>query len=382
MNKDKKLILKEIIKSLHEGASLEEAKVKFQKEFANVSSIEIAQAEQELINEGLPIEEVQRLCDVHSAIFKDSIQNEFEKPDIYVEHSILNINKENKEIEKIIQEIKKSDSVDKAAIEKLLSAVDLHYQKKEIVLFPYLEKYDITSPPKVMWGVDDEIRDALKDVLAKIDNNADQNTIKGLLDSCVARIKDMIFKEQSILLPMMIDTLEKQDWKEIFPQLQNFNKATDQKTDYKDTKEAKAEGASLDYQSDYINLPSGKFRLNELIACFNALPFDITFVDSEDKVAYFSEGKERIFPRERAVIGRSVFNCHPPKSQHIVRAIMQSFKDGSKDHEDFWIKMGDKYVLIRYFAVRDKDGAYLGTLEVTQNIAPLQSITGEKRLLS
>jgi DUF438 domain-containing protein len=382
MNKEKKQILKEIIKSLHEGASLEEAKVKFQKEFANVSSIEIAQAEQELINEGLPIEEVQRLCDVHSAIFNDSIQNEFEKPDIYVEHSILNINKENKEIEKIIQEIKKCDSVDKAAIKKLLSAVDLHYQKKEIVLFPYLEKYDITSPPKVMWGVDDEILDALKDVLAKIDNNADQNTIKGLLDSCVARIKDMIFKEQSILLPMMIDTLEKQDWKEIFPQLQNFNKATDQKTDYNDTKEAKAEGASLDYQSDYINLPSGKFRLNELIACLNALPFDITFVDSEDKVAYFSEGKERNFPRERAVIGRSVFNCHPPKSQHIVRAIMQSFKDGSKDHEDFWIKMGDKYVLIRYFAVRDQDGAYLGTLEVTQNIAPLQSITGEKRLLS
>ena len=107
----------------------------------------------------------------------------------------------------------------------------------------------------------------------------------------------MIFKEQSILLPMMMDTLEKQDWKEIFPQLQNFNKATDQKTDYNDTKEAKAEGASLDYQSDYINLPSGKFRLNELIACFNALPFDITFVDSEDKVAYSEE--KRIFPEAR-----------------------------------------------------------------------------------
>ncbi|HHW90358.1 MAG TPA: DUF438 domain-containing protein [Clostridiales bacterium] len=382
MNKEKKQILKEIIKSLHNGASLEEAKAKFQKEFANVSSIEIAQAEQELINEGLPIEEVQRLCDVHSSIFKDSIQNEFEKPDIYVEHSILNINKENKDIEKIIQEIEKANSVDKIIVEKLLSTVDLHYQKKEIVLFPYLEKYDITSPPKVMWGVDDEIRDALKDVLAKIDGNADQNTIKELLDSCVVRIKDMIFKEQSILLPMMMDTLKKQDWEEIFPQLQNFNQAPDQKTDYSDTQKAKAEGASLGFESDYINLPSGKFRLNELIASLNALPFDITFVDSEDKVAYFSEGKERIFPRERAVIGRSVFNCHPPKSQHIVKDIMQSFKDGKKDHEDFWIKMGDKYVLIRYFAVRNQDGAYLGTLEVTQNIAPLQTITGEKRLLS
>lgn len=382
MKEGKKQILKEIIKSLHDGANFEQAKARFQKEFANVSSIEIAHAEQELINEGLPIEEVQRLCDVHSSIFKDSIKNEFEKPDIYLEQSILIFNKENKEIEKIIQEIENSPTLEKSAVEHLLNDLDLHYKKKEIVLFPYLEKHDITSPPKVMWGVDDEIRDALKDVLAKLDNKTDQNALKKSLDACIVRIKDMIFKEQSILIPMMIDTLDKAEWQEIYPQLKDFNQPNDQKTDYNETDKAKNTGYSLDLDSDYINLPSGKFTLNQLIACLNVLPFDITFVDSEDKVAYFSEGSERIFPRERSVIGRSVFNCHPPKSQHIVKDIMESFKNGTKDNEDFWIKMGDKYVYIRYFAVRDQDGTYLGTLETTQDIAPLQSITGEKRLLS
>ena len=382
MKEGKKQILKEIIKSLHDGANFEQAKARFQKEFANVSSIEIAHAEQELINEGLPIEEVQRLCDVHSSIFKDSIKNEFEKPDIYLEQSILIFNKENKEIEKIIQEIENSPTLEKSAVEHLLNDLDLHYKKKEIVLFPYLEKHDITSPPKVMWGVDDEIRDALKDVLAKLDNKTDQNALKKSLDACIVRIKDMIFKEQSILIPMMIDTLDKAEWQEIYPQLKDFNQPNDQKTDYNETDKAKNTGYSLDLDSDYINLPSGKFTLNQLIACLNVLPFDITFVDSEDKVAYFSEGSERIFPRERSVIGRSVFNCHPPKSQHIVKDIMENFKNGTKDNEDFWIKMGDKYVYIRYFAVRDQDGTYLGTLETTQDIAPLQSITGEKRLLS
>ncbi|HEY8443999.1 MAG TPA: DUF438 domain-containing protein [Clostridia bacterium] len=378
MENQKKQILKEIIKSLHNGANFEQAKARFQKEFANVSSSEIAQIEQELISEGLPIEEVQRLCDVHSSLFKDSIQNDIEKPNIFIEQSIFNFNQENKEIENLIKEV---EGGQKDAVKKLLDAVDKHYQKKEIVLFPYLEKHGVTSPPKVMWGVDDEIRDALKDVLAKTENNADSNVVKDLLNDCIARIKDMIFKERNILLPMLMDALDKNEWQEILPQLINFNKPDDQKTDYNDTQRAQATGYSLD-MSDYINLPSGKFKLNELIACLNTLPFDITFVDREDKVAYFTEGKERIFARERAVIGRSVYNCHPPKSQHIVREIMESFKQGKKDFEDFWLKLGDKYVLIRYFAVRDQDGTYLGTLEITQDIAPIQKITGEKRLLS
>ena len=115
---------------------------------------------------------------------------------------------------------------------------------------------------------------------------------------------------------------------------------------------------------------------------FNTLPLDITFVDKDGLVKYFSQGKERIFPRTKAVIGREVKNCHPPASVHIVEKIVEDLKTGKKDNEDFWIKMGDKYVFIRYFAVRDEKGEFLGVMEVTQNIKPIQEISGEKRLLS
>lgn len=381
MNNEKKQALKEIIKSLHDGATLEQARARFIKEFSNVSSKEIAEAEQQLINEGLAIEEVQRLCDVHSSIFKDSIKNDMPKPDIFVEQSLLHLNQKNKVISDLADKLLRADILNLDDMNKLYEVVDLHYKKKEIVLFPYLEKHGVTSPPKVMWGVDDEIRDSLKDIMTKIKNKTDSKTAKENLDACITRIKDMVFKEQSILLPMMIDALVPDEWHQIFPQLKNFNQETPKKMDYNQTSQSGVADIPTDFDSDFITLPSGKFKLNELISMLNVLPFDITFVDHEDKVAYFSEG-ERIFPRERAVIGRSVFNCHPPKSQHIVQAIMEKFKAGTLDHEDFWIKMHGKYVLIRYYAVRDPQGKYLGTLEVSQEITSIQSIKGEKRLLS
>ncbi len=114
----------------------------------------------------------------------------------------------------------------------------------------------------------------------------------------------------------------------------------------------------------------------------NTLPVDITFVDANDKVKYFSEGTERIFPRPRTVIGREISNCHPPASVHIVENLVADLKSGKKDSEDFWIKMGTKFVYIRYFAVRDDDGQYLGTLEFTQNIKAITELEGEKRLVT
>ncbi|HEY8390992.1 MAG TPA: DUF438 domain-containing protein [Clostridia bacterium] len=378
MNNEKKQVLKEIIKSLHDGTSLEKARERFIKEFSDVSSQDIAQAEQQLINEGLAIEEVQRLCDVHSSLFKDSIKNDMPKPDIFIEQALLHLNQENKQISNLVQKLSIQNTEVSDDLKKLYEIIDLHYKKKEIVLFPYLEKHGVTSPPKVMWGVDDEIRDALKEIISKAKTD---KPIKEELDACISRIKDMVFKEQSILLPMMIDTISHDEWHQIFPQLKDFNQETDKKMDYNQTSQSGTASLPVDFETDFITLPSGKLKLNELISMLNVLPFDLTFVDREDKVAYFTEG-ERIFPRERAVIGRSVYNCHPPKSQHVVRAIMQSFKDGTSDHEDFWIKMHGKYVLIRYYAVRDTQGKYLGTLEISQEISAIQSIKGEKRLLS
>jgi len=133
---------------------------------------------------------------------------------------------------------------------------------------------------------------------------------------------------------------------------------------------------------DNIRFETGILRQEEMEAMFNTMPVDITFIDKDDVVKFFSNNQDRIFARTKAVIGRTVQNCHPPASVHIVNKMLQDFKEGRKDHEDFWIRMGDRYVYIRYFAVRGSSGEYLGTMEVSQDIKPIQQIQGEKRLMS
>ena len=122
--------------------------------------------------------------------------------------------------------------------------------------------------------------------------------------------------------------------------------------------------------------------VKQLETILNHLPVDITFIDENDVVRYFSHGKERIFARTKAVIGRTVQNCHPPQSVHVVEKLLQDFKSGVKDAEDFWIPVKDKFVYIRYFAVRDEKGTYMGTLEFTQNVADIRALEGQKRILS
>jgi len=130
-----------------------------------------------------------------------------------------------------------------------------------------------------------------------------------------------------------------------------------------------------------LRFETGTLTKDEIEAVLNTLPVDITFVDKEDTVKYFSKSEGRIFARTKSVIGRKVQKCHPQKSVHIVNKIVESFKEGKKDVAEFWIEKGNRLVHIRYFAVRNRDGKYLGTIEVTQDITNLKKIEGEKRLL-
>jgi PAS domain S-box-containing protein len=134
------------------------------------------------------------------------------------------------------------------------------------------------------------------------------------------------------------------------------------------------------FEGDEIRLPTGKLRLKELMSLLNTLPVDITFVDNEDEVRYFSDNKERIFMRTKSVLGIKVQNCHPPQSLDAVEKILRSFKEGKRDMVDFWVNLEGKFVYIRYFAVRDKEGSYLGTLEVSQDLTEIKKLEGEKRL--
>ena len=395
----RKKVLREIITDLHEGKPLAAVKARFDGVVKDLAPGELSAVEQSLIDEGLPITEVQRLCDVHSAVFRDALEK---SPDMSVTsgHPVHTFQQENRALEKLINsEIKpllselrrapadKQKAIALSITEKLnlLWDIDKHYSRKENLLFPYLEKYGITAPPQVMWGVDDEIRAQLKETkkLAAAYQSDLQGDLISKAEDALERINEMIFKEEKILLPMALETLAEDEWHQILMDSDEIGycliepdigwKPAKSSTDSVGMHTETGRGSS-------IKMNTGVLSINELELIFSHLPVDLTFVDKNDTVKFFSATKDRIFPRTRTIIGRKVENCHPPASVHIVDQLVADFKSGKKDQEDFWIRMGEKYVSIRYFAIRDEQGEYQGTLEVTQDIAELQKITGEKRI--
>lgn len=392
-NKERrKQAIKNIIAQLHEGKTVEQVKEAFNEEFENVSASEISDAEQALIDEGYLVSDIQKLCDVHASVFKGSIEDIHKETDQtkLPGHPVYILKKENRIIETIIEKkvrpfTKNMDSPVDQLMDglKQLYVIDIHYSKKENLLFPYMEKYGITAPPKVMWGVDDEIRDMIKQAQVQLKESKKlTENIKILVELAMEKTLEMIYKEEHIMLPMLLEKLTQDEWGLVARESSEIGYLYDNVPQWnppKSKNEVKQESIE---QTGIVHLPSGSFEINELVSMLNILPFDITFVDKNDKVKYFSQGSERVFARTKAIIGRDVSNCHPPASVHVVLKIVEDFKSGKKDHEDFWIRMGDKYIYIRYFAVRDEFNEYLGVLEVTQNIAPIQELKDEKRLMS
>lgn len=395
-------VLKELIMELHNGKTVEEIKPRFQELIKDISTHEITQMEQALIMEGMPVEEIQRLCDVHAAVFKGSI-SDIHKPQKQEEipgHPVHTFKLENRAVEKLIRERIRPDAErfeaddseeNQKALQKdikELREVEKHYLRKENLLFPYLEKYGITAPPKVMWGVDDEIRAAMKEAEKLLESySGDKKAVLDKINEAVSGVSEMIYKEENILFPMSVETLSEDEWLKIEEGSDEFGyclvrPAEKWKPARRDMEEkAKDEGEKPAGEDQYIRFETGLLTPEEISAMFNALPLDITFVDKTGAVKYFSQGKDRIFARPKTIIGRMVENCHPPASVHVVEKIVEDLRSGRKDSEEFWIQRGDLFVHIRYFAVRNEAGDYLGTVEFTQNIRPLQALTGEKRLL-
>lgn len=388
--------IKSMLAKLHEGASVEQVKQEFEEKLGSATASEISEAEQRLISEGMPVAEVQKLCDVHSAVFKGSIE------DIHAEealegdtpgHPAHTLKAENRALESFISDQLRPKmaavSAGSAPVSELVELVetlwqlDRHYERKEQLFFPYMEQHGITAPPQVMWGVDDEIRALIKDARALVAKGDSAAVAK--LEETLVRVEEMIFKEDNILLPMVFDAFTDEEWMSIAEgsdELGYLLIDTPPAWKHEGTSEPAASvNVSAGEEDGLITLPTGKVSVKELTLFLNALPIDITFVGADDKVRYFSESPERIFARTKAIIGREVTNCHPPDSVHVVESIVNDFKSGKKSSEEFWIPLGEMYVYIRYFAVRDADGTYMGTLEVSQNIKPIQAITGSKRIL-
>lgn len=395
-NSERKEKLKEIFMDLHNGKSEDEAKAQFDEQIGKVTIEEVSQLsnfQRTLIESGdLSRNEVPHLSSGHLSILKGNI----EEPKHPVEepgHPIHTFKLENREIEKHIQfslqphlELFVQEDSDEHIYKlledcNLLLDIDKHYVRKEHLIFPYLEKYGINGPSVNMWRIDDYIRDAIKETKQKlIHYTGDKQAVIDRMNYSIKMITEMIYKEEYILFPMSMNYLSEDEWIRIAHESDQIGYCL-----ISPVAQWKPERKELDAKTmseGYIKLETGILSLKQLELLLNHLPIDITFIDDHDVVRYFSHGKERIFPRTKAVIGRTVQNCHPPKSAHVVEELLNDFKSGKKDCEDFWIKFRDKYVYIRYFAVRDENAKYIGTLEFTQNIDPIQAITGEKRILS
>jgi len=358
------------------------------------------QVEQELINEGLPEEEVLKFCDIHTQVLDGHIDQTGAR-EIPEGHPLDTFKKENRELDKLIQTMGRSFEkvrqpeelepdtyiLQLRAFFNDLMDVEKHYLRKENLLFPYLEKYNITGPPKVMWGKHDETRELLK--VAREGLSAAGGTEAGELETVVelllkpasAAVHDMIMKEEEILFPMCMDKLSDEEWYQISQESPEIGYCL-----YDPEIEWKPEGVEPSPLArtleNSVQLPTGRLSIAELIGIFDTMPVELTLVDSQDKVKFFSHGKKPIFNRNRAVIGRDVRLCHPPKSVHVVEQVISDFKSGKEDRAVFWFEMKGMFVHIEYYALRDEFNKYLGTLEVVQDITELRKIEGEQRLLS
>ncbi len=392
--------LKELILKLHSGTSEADVKNELLLTLSQIPYGEVVEVEQELISEGLPESEVLSLCDAHSAVLEGRIDLSAMKQ-IPAGHPVDVFRKENAEIKivlKTIHEIIKQIETVDSEFEKLLLKlrelfnnlydIDKHYQRKEYLVFPFLENQGITGPPKVMWGKHDEIRDLLKgcieilqtENLSKDDFLASTELI---MNPALKGVSEMIPKEEEILFPMCLDKLSEQDWFEISKQSLEIGFCLyDPLIEWKPTWAAEQSINEIQKSGSQVQLPSGSFSAEEIMCILNTLPVDMTFVDKDDKVKYFSQGAERIFQRNRAILNRDVRHCHPPASAHIVDKIIDDFKTGRQSRAPFWINMGGKLIYIEYFALRNEKGQYLGTLEVSHNVSPYRELEGEQRILS
>ncbi len=482
--------LKSYLKRLGEGESLEAVRRNFAAEFQGVEASEIMKAEEAILAEGTPITEVQKLCDVHSALFHGATDysNKHEKSAALSQvkgHPLQTFTRENEALTKLIDRMKEllaglekessngnlqadekqADSVNQHADEKRtgtgslpeiaalllkIREVAVHYAKKGDLLYPHLNAgYGITGPSAVMWTADDEIRDELGalckalqkereaaerrateskgreaaerrvtegkgreateenavDCRGKETAEQETNGSKKMADKSpqwdakwlerlqkvLLRAEEMIYKENHILFPNCAVNFTEEDWMgiyrdakdyvdcmgvhgEVWEEAENWlqKEKEAKKTVFKGAKdsldsEGEEDRADSNFSDGVIHMPGGHMTIRQLTALLNTIPLEISFIDAEDRNCYFNEGP-KVFKRAQMALGRSVFTCHPPKVETMVRRIIGEFREGTLDKVPVWMNKGGRTMLVTYMAVRDESGEYMGTMELVQDM--------------
>ncbi|KKK43268.1 MAG: hypothetical protein Lokiarch_28630, partial [Candidatus Lokiarchaeum sp. GC14_75] len=310
---------------------------------------------------------------LHVEFFRDALDFKADY-DSTPGHPIHTYLQENLEIANLIRKIRSAKESDKITHFRELRRVDVHYARKENQLFPIIEKHGIGGIPSVMWAVHDEIREILKT------ENIEE------IEVALKKVEDMIYKEEHILFPLTLESFTESDWIDARKGEEEigFIFGVEPGDQWKpvsalDIHEPLPSESKVGEKN--LNLDIGNLTLEQINIMLKTLPVDITFVNENDEVAYYSDTEDRIFPRSRGIIGRTVQKCHPPKSVDVVEDILQKFKSGEKSVAEFWIQLDENFIFIRYFAMRDEEENYVGTLEVSQEISHLRSLKDERRLV-
>ncbi len=390
---ERKELLKSMILDLHRGADLEEVKQRFRTLMGHVSAFEISQMEQQLIAEGLPVEEVRALCDVHVSVFEEGLQTP-DQPELIPGHPVHTLKYENFALNELLSLLEGAltQLPDPRALERVRAYAgqamqfERIYLRKEHLLFPFLEKHGVSGPTQVMWGLHDQIRAQARAFQQAVEAG-DPEPIRAAYAAWAENMRAMFYKEENILYPTALKVLSEAEWLAIQEQSDEIGYCLIRPGDAWKPNVPAAERIAAPTQAatdlyGQVALQVGVLSPQQIDLILRHLPLDISFVDENDAVRYYSDSVHgRIFTRTPSVIGRKVQNCHPPKSMHIVQAILDGFRNGTRDQAEFWITMGGRFLHIRYWALRDDKGAYRGALEVTQDVTEIRALEGQKRLL-
>ena len=390
-NKSRIELLTDFARRLINGENGKMLIEKHQQTISTVTPQETMQVLDLLLAEGFSTEKVKNNVGKIINVFYKSLSNfKWNKP--AEEHFLSYLMLENREVEKIMTELKSvtrlffnSANPDISALTikyrqliNKLKDYELHYIKKENILFPYIENaFPQFKCLQLMWSFHDDFRRSLK-VLEQLlqTETPERETLNNELGKLFFVVLPIIFREEQIVFPVALRAIPEKAWFEMMQQSTDIGWCYIEKPQLH-----LSANEAIKNINGQINLGTGFLNPNQLILLLNHLPVDITFVDENDEVRYFSGAKHRIFPRSNAIIGRKVQNCHPPESVHIVNEIVDAFKNGLKDHADFWIQMKNRFILIQYFALRSEEGTYQGTIEVSQDATEIRALQGERRLL-
>lgn len=378
-------LLKKYLKRLGEGESLESVRSDFVEKFSEVDASEIMKAEQELLSEGTPLTEVQKLCDIHAALFhgatieekianaEKAVSGSVDYSDKHTKalrlekiigHPLYTFTKENEALTELLNKYNETKDINVLAV---IRDVSIHYAKKGDLIYPQLNvRHGISGPSDVMWTVDDEIRDEFASLMKEDNHNEKWNQ---RLEAVLKRIEDMIYKEQNILFTNCAVNFTEDEWIGIYHDSKDYavcfgveNEIWD-KAENKSTKVAN----KSEYSKEEIVMPGGHMTIEQLTALLNTIPLEISFIDDNNINRFFNEGP-KVFKRPGMAIDREVFSCHPPKIEPMVRAIIEDFRNNKRDSVQVWTEKGGRSMLVTYMAVRDKEENYIGTVELVQDM--------------